>query len=311
MSQAAVAPGTPRVEAAVPLEERLLGQMLLIRAFEERVLALFDEGLLVGTTHCYIGQEANAVGILNHLRPTDIVWSSHRCHGHSLTFTQDVDGLLSELMGKATGTVGGRGGSQHLCRANFFSNGIQGGIAPAAIGMAFAEQYRRTGALVTVFLGDGTLGEGVVYESFNLASLWKLPVLFVIENNRYAQSTPVERQLAGSMSARPKAFGIETTELESFDAMEIYEVAGKILRDLRADGKPRVLILHTYRFCHHSKSDDHRDPKEVARWRAFDPIPLLARRVAPERVKALEEDARRHVQSAEEAARCAPVPGAP
>lgn len=322
--------------AATSLAERLLSQMLLIRKFEERVLELFDEGVLVGTTHCYIGQEADAVGVLTHLSPRDVVWSNHRCHGHYLTFTDDVDGLMAELMGKATGVVGGRGGSQHLCLINFasqnlsntvpaeengrlkddsrgldggfFSNGVQGGIVPAAVGMAFAERYRRSGALVTVFLGDGTLGEGVVYESFNLAALWNLPVLFVIENNRYAQSTPVEKQLAGSIAERPRAFGIPTTELASFDVMEIHQATGPIVQRIRDTGGPAALVLHTYRFCHHSKSDDHRDSAEVAQWRAFDPIALSAGRLPNERVAALEQQAVARIQAAEALARQAPFP---
>jgi len=293
------------------LEEVLLSQMFLIRKFEERVLELFSEGLFFGTTHCYIGQEANAVGILSHLCKSDVVWGNHRCHGHYLTFTGDVDGLMSELMGKATGVIGGRGGSQHLCRGNFFSNGVQGGIVPAAVGMGFAEKYKKTGAVIAVFLGDGTLGEGAVYESFNLASLWHLPILFVIENNRYAQSTPIERQLAGSIPERPRAFGIRTTELSSFDAVEIYEAAGNILQRIRNEGHPETLVINTYRFCHHSKSDDYRDPEEVERWRALDPITLLARRVPPHRTRELEQRALQRVQAAEEVARKAPYPSLP
>ena len=288
--------------------EHLLGQMLLIRKFEERVLELFTEGIFFGTTHCYIGQEANAVGIINHLKKTDTVWSGHRCHGHYIVFTGDVEGLMAELMGKATGVVGGRGGSQHLCRSNFFSNGVQGGIVPASLGMAFAEKYQRTGNIVVVFLGDGTLGEGVVYESFNLASLWQLPILFVIENNRYAQSTPVEKQLAGSMVARPRAFGIETTEISSFDAMEIFESSGEIIDRVRLAQKPQALVLHTYRFCHHSKNDDHRDPCEVERWKAFDPVKILKERVGSPVFNDLEACASNRIREAEEAARRAPFP---
>lgn len=296
------------VAAPVHFEEHLLGQMLLIRKFEERVLDLFAEGVLFGTTHCYIGQEANAVGIINHLRSGDIVWSSHRCHGHYLAFTGDVEGLMAELMGKATGVVGGRGGSQHLCRAGFFSNGVQGGIVPAATGMAFAEKYKGTGNIVAVFLGDGTLGEGVVYESFNIAALWRLPILYVIENNRYAQSTPVERQLAGSIAARPRAFGIGTTELSSFDASEIFEESRAIVSRVRSDGAPHAFVINTYRFCHHSKSDDHRDPREIESWRAFDPIKILGERLTADVVRELEARAFERVRAAEEAARRAPYP---
>ena len=204
----------PRLPVSTPLAT-LYERMLFIRRFEETLLDLFSQGKLVGTTHTYIGQEANGVGIIDHLEPErDVVFSNHRCHGHYLAFTDDAFGLLSEVMGKATGTCGGKGGSQHLCRGNFYSNGVLGSIVPVATGIALAEKRKGTGAVSTVFLGDGTLGEGVTYESLNMASLWKLPVLFVVENNHYAQSTPVELQLAGSIAARAGAFGVETAELD-------------------------------------------------------------------------------------------------
>src|SRR6266567_1044375 len=195
------------------IRERLYAQMALIRRFEQQILDLFAAGELFGTTHCYIGQEANAVGIINHLVPRDIIFSSHRCHGHFLARTPTADLLMAQLMGRATGLVGGRGGTQHICYENFYSNGVQGGIVPTATGMALAEKMQGTGAIATVFMGDGTLGEGLVYEAFNLASLWSAPILFVIENNRWSQSTPVEKQLAGSMLARGRAFGIDSGEI--------------------------------------------------------------------------------------------------
>ena len=133
-------------------------------------------------------------------------------------------------MGKATGVCGGKGGSQHLCKGNFYSNGVLGSIVPVATGIALAEKKKGTGAVSTVFLGDGTLGEGVTYESLNMASLWQLPVLFVVENNHYAQSTPVELELAGSIAARGAAFGVETAELDTTDVEVIHEAAGRASR---------------------------------------------------------------------------------
>ena len=152
--------------------------MVLIRQFEEAVLELYAAGLLPGTTHTYSGQEANAVGVLAHLDPArDNVLSNHRNHGHYLAYTDDVDGLLREIMGREGGVCCGRGGSQHLHAGRFLSNGVQGGIVPIAAGMALAEQRRGSGAVTAVFIGDGTLGQGVVYETLNMASLWSLPVL--------------------------------------------------------------------------------------------------------------------------------------
>src|SRR3989304_4350572 len=181
-------------------------RMYFIRRFEETLLELFGQGKLVGTTHTYIGQEADAVGGIAHLDPgRDVVFSTPRCHGHYLAFTEDALGLLCEVMGKAPGVCGGKGGSQHLCKGNFYSNGVLGSIVPVATGIALPEKGKGTGAVSTAFLGDGTLGEGGTYESLKLASVWKLPVLFVVENNHYAQSTPVELVLAGSITPRGPA----------------------------------------------------------------------------------------------------------
>ena len=160
----------------------LYKKMVLIRKVEESLLDLFSKGKLFGTTHTYIGQEANAVGIISNMNKDDIIFSNHRCHGHYLTFTDDVKGLIAELMGKNTGVCGGKGGSQHICKGNFYSNGVQGGIVPNAVGMAYAEKKLGRKSITAVFLGDGTLGQGVVYEAMNIASLWSLPIIFVIEN---------------------------------------------------------------------------------------------------------------------------------
>src|SRR4051812_12826051 len=187
--------------------------MVVIRRVEETLLELASGGELVGTTHTYIGQEAGGVGVIDHLDPAlDVVFSNHRCHGHYLAYTDDVVGLFAEVMGRTGGVCGGKGGSQHLYRGNFYTNGVQGSIVPVATGIALAEQRKRSGAVVTVFLGDGTLGQGAVYECMNLAALWGLPLLFVIENNHYAQTTPLELAVAGSITARPEAFGIATAQ---------------------------------------------------------------------------------------------------
>ncbi|MFH2104094.1 MAG: thiamine pyrophosphate-dependent dehydrogenase E1 component subunit alpha [Chloroflexota bacterium] len=253
--------------------------MALIRRFEERLLAEFSTGRLVGTTHAYIGQEADAAGVFATTDPDDVVFSSHRCHGHFLAYGGDPYRLAAELMGRATGLVGGRGGSQHIHWRNFYSNGIQGGIVPVATGMALAEKTGRTGKIVLVFLGDGTLGQGVVYESLNMASLWKLPVLFILENNRYAQTTPVGLAVAGSIPARFAAFDIPVWERDSTDVQVIRAAAVEAVAAVRGGGGPAALVLHTYRFAAHSKGDDVRDPQEVARQREYDPLLVHAARL--------------------------------
>ena len=180
-------------------------------------------------------------------------------------------------------TCSGKGGSQHLCRGNFYSNGVLGSIVPVATGIALAEKRKGTGAVSTVFLGDGTLGEGVTYESLNMASLWKLPVLFVVENNHYAQSTPVELELAGSIPARAEAFGVETAELATTDVEEIHEAAGRAVAHVRETGEPFFLVLDTYRFSPHSKGDDNRDPDEIEARRERDPLKVGERLDGAER----------------------------
>jgi TPP-dependent pyruvate/acetoin dehydrogenase alpha subunit len=287
----------------------LLEKMILIRRAEERLLELFGEGALSGTTHACIGQEANSAGLISNLTPSDTIFATHRCHGHYLAYTDDLFGLFSELMGKQTGPSGGRGGSQHLCRGNFYSSGVQGGFMASAAGIALAEQKSGTRAISVPIIGDGTLGEGAVYEVLNVASLWRLPLLTVIENNLYAQSTSIRLNLAGSIVKRIESFGIETIEVSSFDAEEIREKSGAVIAAMRQDGRPRGLVLNTYRFCSHSKSDDNRDAEEIQRWMANDPIELMAEKVDSDVRDSLERKIRCRIQEEEERARVAPLPG--
>jgi TPP-dependent pyruvate/acetoin dehydrogenase alpha subunit len=267
--QKAAPSGDPRLIGVdgEAVNARLYRRMRFIRRFEEQLLGLFDEGLLRGTTHACIGQEADCVGVIEHLRPGDHIFSNHRCHGHYLAWTGDAIGLLAEIMGKEAGVVRGVGGSQHLCAPGFKSNGVLGGTVPAAAGIALAMKRRGRGTVSAVFIGDGTFGEGVLYETLNIASLWSLPLLVVAENNSYAQSTPISANFAGDMATRFEAFGIEPQRLESTDVLEISAAAGEIIASVRASGRPRALIIDTYRLCHHSKSDDNRPEAEIAaRW---------------------------------------------
>ncbi len=293
-----------------PSREEFYRQMFLIRSFEERVLQLFSEGKLFGTTHTSIGQEADAVGVLAHLQPEDIVFSNHRCHGHYLAFTDDVDGLLAELMGRATGICGGQGGSQHLCSGNFYTNGVLGGTVPCATGMALAEKLKRSRARVVAFLGDGMLGEGIVYESFNMASLWSIPILFVVENNFYAQTTSLRLAMAGEMAARPQAFDIATLRCLPSSVQEIHAIAAEALTYVKEQGKPYCLILDTYRFGPHSKGDDYRAPAELAEWKSRDPLRKLADELDTARRGEIEAEVAARIQAAVERASAAPFPGA-
>ncbi len=279
-------------------------ELYRIRRFEETVLGNFQKGVFHGTTHTYLGQEANAVGVLTHLQGGDVVFSNHRCHGHFLAYGGDMRALFAEMMGKTSGVCGGRGGSQHLHWKNFFSNGIQGGIVPVATGMAFAENYLKRGTIVICFLGDGTLGEGVLYEALNIAVLWGLPILYVLENNKIAQTTSIDQALAGSISARFKAFGIVTTELDSFDVLEISEVAEGLINSVRTKSVPQTLILQTQRLGPHSKGDDTRDPKVLeALKKERDPLICHGQRLPSNVRKGIETEVDQEVNKAYEMAR--------
>ena len=264
----------------MPDDIGLYRKLFLIRRFEETVLENFPKGVFMGTTHTYLGQEANAVGVLSQIQAADIVFSNHRCHGHFLVYGGSLRALFAELMGRASGVCGGRGGSQHLQWRNFYSNGVQGGIVPLATGMALAEKRLGSGAVAVVFLGDGTLGQGVVYESFNLASLWESPILFVLENNHIAQTTPSELSVAGDIKARFNAFGIPAYHLDSSDVREIYPLARELLSQVRENSSPTGLILSTHRFGPHSKGDDTRARDEIEKLRLErDPLTIQAARL--------------------------------
>jgi TPP-dependent pyruvate/acetoin dehydrogenase alpha subunit len=293
----------------MPSPEEFYAELYRIRRFEETVLENFPKGVFFGTTHTYLGQEADAVGVLYALQADDIVFSNHRCHGHFLAYGGDPRALFAELMGKATGVCGGRGGSQHLHWRNFYSNGVQGGIAPVAAGMALAEKLKVSHAATVAFLGDGTLGEGVVYETLNLAALWKAPVLFIVENNRIAQTTPIDLALAGSILGRFQAFDIPAWELHSSDVEEIASIAGPLLAEVREEGAPRALVLHTCRFGPHSKGDDTRPAEQVERMRQErDPLAIQAKRLEASERKTIEAQIDAEIQQAFQLALADPFP---
>jgi TPP-dependent pyruvate/acetoin dehydrogenase alpha subunit len=259
---------------------RFYRRMRFIRRFEERLLELFEEGILAGTTHCYIGQEANAVGVFEHLLAGDHVFSNHRCHGHYLARTGDALGLLAEIMGKEAGLCRGIGGSQHISAPGFKSNGILGGTVPAAAGIAMASKLDGSGAISVACIGDGTMGEGIVYETLNLASLWRLPLFVLLENNLWSQSTPIGMNLAGRLEDRFRAFDIPVRSVKTTDVLEIDRIGAEEVQRIRADGSPRALIIETYRLCHHSKSSDARPEAEVkARW-ATEPLAIHGPRLS-------------------------------
>jgi 2-oxoisovalerate dehydrogenase E1 component len=278
---------------------------MTIRAVERRLLDLFAAGKLFGTVHTCIGQEFSGVAVAEALQPGDLIFSNHRCHGHFLARTGNVEGLIAEVMGKETGVCGGRGGSQHLCSEGFYSNGIQGGIVPVAAGLALALKQRRSENIAVVFIGDGTLGEGVLYEAMNIASKWSLPLLIVLENNYYAQSTAQTQTLAGSICARAAAFGIETSEGNTWEPTSLVETAQKCTDTVRRTQQPHFLRIDTHRLMAHSKGDDLRDKQELAGYWAKDAISKFETSYAVEAGQ-LQEEITRRVEGAVAKAEAAP-----
>ncbi len=279
---------------------RVYRSMLLIRRFENRLLELFSEGKLSGTTHTYVGQEAIAVSVMEHLQAGDVVFSNHRCHGHYLARENDPEGLLAEIMGRANGTCGGRGGSQHLQRRSFYSNGIQGSYMPIVVGMALAEREKNSDSIVVAFIGDGTWGEGVVYEALNLAGLWKVPLLVVVEDNGYAQSTPQNLNLAGRLIDRPASFGLSCGEIESNDVHVLLPRFRDLIEKVRRNKQAHVEIVHTYRFNAHSKGDDDRPKQEIHDWkRNRDPLDYVRTRLSADSIKAIEAEVEQVLRAAE------------
>ena len=282
--------------------EQLYAKAYLIRAAEQRLLHLFSQGKLFGTVHTCIGQEWSGIAVAEHLNEQDLVFSNHRCHGHFLAHTDNLDGLIAEIMGKRSGVCGGRGGSQHLCWKGFFSNGVQGGIMPVAAGQALAQKLTGSGGITVVFIGDGTLGEGVVYETLNIASKWDLPLLIVLENNLYAQSTHQRQTLAGDICMRAEAFGITARRSNTWEPEKLLAEAGRCVAAVRVESRPVFLRIDTFRLMAHSKGDDDRAAEEIQAFWAKDPLTRFSREnpeEADRMLRAAEERVAVAVESAE------------
>jgi 2-oxoisovalerate dehydrogenase E1 component len=279
-------------------------QSYRIRCVEKQLLQLFKQGKVHGTIHTSIGQELSAVLVAQRLASDDVVFSNHRCHGHYIAKTGDVRGLIAEIMGKASGACQGIGGSQHLCNHGFFSNGIQGGIVPVSAGIALHHKLEGTGGIAVVYMGDGTLGEGVVYESMNMASLWNLPVLFIVEDNMYAQSTPSSKSSTGSCAGRAGAFGISYHEGSIWDVHALDATVAAAVTEVREQRKPALLRIRLYRLEAHSKGDDDRDPQEIAHYKSKDPLTTFLRDTAgdpktQQALAAVEQEVGAHIDALE------------
>ena len=259
--------------------ELLLRDSLRIRFFEQTLLDHFSKGIIGGTTHTCIGQENNAVGISLALNRDDIVLSNHRCHGHFLAHTKNYKGLINEILGNEDGVCSGIGGSQHLFyKKIFYSNGILGGNAPMCVGLAKSIKFKNNKKIVTLFLGDGSLGEGIIYEALNFISIYNLPVLIVIEDNGIAQTTETKKTISGKIYKRCIGFGIKTTQMNYPDAFEIYNKSKKIINMVR-NGNPHILILKSTRLGPHSKGDDTRSVNLIRKLSKIDPLLKLRKKI--------------------------------
>ncbi|WP_067178592.1 thiamine pyrophosphate-dependent dehydrogenase E1 component subunit alpha [Microtetraspora niveoalba] len=241
-----------------------LDLLLLIRHFELALLDLFGQGRIDGTTHTCLGQEYVPVSLRPLLGETDYVFSNHRGHGHYLARFEDPAGLLAEIMGREGAVCRGVGGSQHIFRDRYMSTGVQGESLPVATGVALHLKNTSPGSLACVYIGDGTWGEGAVYEALNIASLWRLPLLVVVEHNGIAQSTPTARQMAGTVRGRAEAFGARHYRVDTSDVTLIREELAPLVSEVRLENRPLVVEFATQRLGPHSKGDDTR-PREVVR----------------------------------------------
>ncbi|HXJ33612.1 MAG TPA: pyruvate dehydrogenase (acetyl-transferring) E1 component subunit alpha [Candidatus Eisenbacteria bacterium] len=306
------------MDAALVLD--LYRQMALCRRFEEAAARAYQQGKIRGFLHLYIGQEAVAVGAISAAAPTDYIVSTYREHAHYLARTGDARAAMAELFGKAAGCVGGRGGSMHLFDASQrFLGGwaIVGGHVPIAAGVAFASKYRGEPDVTLCFFGDGTANQGAFHEGLALASLWRLPVVFICENNMYAMGTPLYRTLSvQDVSVRAKGYPMEAEIVNGDDVLEMREAVRHALDRVRKTHEPFFLEAKTYRFRGHSMSDPakYRTREEVEEWMQRDPLSILAHRIetlgiaTPEQLAQIDTDMKAVVQDAVEFAESSPVP---
>jgi len=287
---------TETVDSAPGIEAeklvRMYRQMMAIRLFEERANDLYTRALMPGLAHLYIGEEAVAVGICEALRRDDYITSTHRGHGHCLAKGAEPRLMFAELLGKEAGYCKGKGGSMHIAdpaTGNLGANAIVGGGAPIATGAAFSAKYLGTGQVAVAFFGEGALGQGVLYEEMNLASLWKLPVIYACENNMYNEYTHFSEVTAGDIIARPAAFGLAAETVDGQDVGAVHAAATKLVDRARRGEGPGFLLLNTYRYRGHHVGDIareyYRSKQEEQRWISErDPIALHAARLVADGV---------------------------
>jgi pyruvate dehydrogenase E1 component alpha subunit len=320
--QAEVTGGNDRSGASKPDSlKKYYADMLLIRRFEEKAGQLYGMGLIGGFCHLYIGQEAVVVGVTAARRAGDQVITAYREHGHMLACGMDPKMVMSELTGRASGYSKGKGGSMHMFSAEkkfYGGHGIVGAQVPLGTGLAFANKYRNDDSVCITYFGDGAANQGQVYESFNMAELWKLPVVYVIENNQYAMGTSVERSSAEThFFKRGSSFNIPGEQVDGMDVEAVHAASEKAIAWCRAGNGPTILEMKTYRYRGHSMSDPakYRSREEVTTVREKrDPIEHLGQKLIAQKLlsedelKAIDKDTRAVVNAAAEFATASPEP---
>ena len=298
----------------------LLRTMWLIRAFEEKVSALYAAHEIVGLLHLSIGQEAAAVGTCSELRPNDYVFGGHRSHGHAIAKGADISRLMAEIAGRMTGYCAGKGGSMHIVAmdAGFVTaTGVVGGTIPLALGAAFAAKERKNGQLAIVFFGDGAGQAGAFHESLNIASLWKLPVIFVCENNGYAEFTPLSAHtLVERLARHAETNKIPSTTVDGNDILAVQSAIRKAVERARVGKGPTFVECLTYRLRGHYEGDPakYRELSQLAEWKKKDPIARFTKLlkgkklVSDKEIAAIEREAREFVEKAAEFALSSPWP---
>ena len=296
-------------------------KMLLIRRFEEKAGQLYGMGLIGGFCHLYIGQEAVVVGMKSASKEKDTVITSYRDHGHMIAYDMDPKGVMSELTGRQGGYSKGKGGSMHMFsrEKNFFGgHGIVGAQIPLGTGLAFAHKYKKDGGVNHAYCGDGAINQGQIYEAFNMASLWKLPVVYVIENNKYGMGTSIERASAVTdLYKRGDSFNIPGKQVDGMDVVAVRTAAKEANEWCRSGKGPFILEMKTYRYRGHSMSDPakYRTKEEVAKIRKeTDPIDMLRDRILAQKItdevtlKEIDKNAKAIVTASAEFAQQSPEP---
>jgi len=298
----------------------LLRRMWHIRAFEEKVSSLYAERQIVGLLHLSIGQEAVAVGALSLLRDDDYVYGGHRSHGHAIAKGADVNKLMAEIAGRATGYCGGKGGSMHIVAKEcgfITATGVVGGTIPLALGAAFAAKERKKGQLAVVFFGDGAGQAGPFHESLNIASLWRLPVIFICENNGYAEFTPLSAHTKiERLAQHAKTYGIPASTVDGNDLFAVRDAMTKAVQKCRAGKGPVFVECLTHRMRGHYEGDPakYRELSQLAEWKKKDPIARVARALKSKKaitdaqLEAIESEARARADKAAEFSLASPWP---